>query len=109
MQLVFTTEGYPALLKTRTRNRFFSERDLSHGNRTTQWVYLTQNPRGRWQVLAPDPDCKAGVICVAGGKTAAQVLPTMVECAYVMGILKRGTRSARSALGSLGSFVTRQV
>jgi hypothetical protein len=105
MQYKMTLEGYPVLLKTKTTSRFFSEDRLA--NRRTPWVYLTQNPKGRWQVLAPDPEQHGEIVCIAGGKNATQVLPVMTEYAYAQGILKRGTPTTQSALMSLGSFVTR--
>jgi hypothetical protein len=110
MQLVYTLEGYPTLLKTRTRSTFFSERSLAHGNRTTPWVYLTQNPRGRWQVLTPDPSEPGNVLCVAGADNVHLAMREFIQEAFSLGILKRGTgmngnpRSTRHALGSLGFF-----
>jgi len=109
MQYIRTIEGYPALLATRTRSRFFLESTLMHGNRKSPWVYLTQNPKGRWQVLAPDGH--GSVQCIAGGKTAAQVIHIMTSYAFEHGILKRGgqrghPQSTKNALFFLGSFVT---
>ena len=108
MQYIKTLEGYPALLKnpTRTPTPFFSERALMRANRTAPWVYLTQNPKGRWQVLVPDPNERGSVLCVAGASTAAQVLPNMVGWAKQLGILKPGTPTTKAALGRLGAFVT---
>ncbi len=110
MQYLKTTEGYPVLLATRTRSRFFSERDLTHGNRKSAWVYLTQNPSGRWQVLTSGSE-PGEILCVAGAPTAAQVLPAFVQTAVDLGILKRGTgmrgnpTSTRRVLENLGWFV----
>ena len=100
MQYITTTEGYPALLKTRTTRKLFSERHL--WNRPSAWVYLTQNPRGRWQVLT---STNGEVTCIAGAPTAAQVLPAMTDAARAQGILKGRTRKTRSALFMLGGFM----
>ncbi len=110
MQLVHTQEGYPALLKTRTRTPkgLIAEETLYHGNRKTPWVYLTQNPSGRWQVIVFDGQ---DVTCAAGASTAAQVLPEFTAQAFALGILKRGKGmqgnppATANVLYSLGSFV----
>ena len=108
MQYITTLEGYPALLKnpTRTPTPFFSERALMRANRTAPWVYLTQNPKGRWQVLVPDPNERGSVLCVAGGKTAEPLLPAMTRYAYEHDIFKYGAFKTLEALRDLGSFVS---
>jgi len=107
MYYTTTAEGYPVLLKTKTRSKFLSETHLPR--RRSAWVYLTQNPSGRWQVLTSDGE--GGVTCVAGAPTPAQVLPVMVETARELGILgKRTDRPndpVRWALYLLGGYVTR--
>jgi len=105
MQYKLTLEGYPVLLKTRTRAAILTQETLLHGNRTTTWLYLTQNPAGRWQVLMPDPEYPGDILCIAGAPTARQVLPVMTAKAYELGIFKRGDRHTKSALGYLGSWV----
>lgn len=102
--LVTTLEGYPLLLDRPTKRRFVVEDMLER--MPQRWVYLTQNPSGRWQVLT---NVTGEVTCIAGAKKPTQLLPLLVRFAKENNILPKRTKRQgsrySSILGRFGTFV----
>jgi len=103
MYIKITTEGYPVLLKTRTKRQFFEAKHLA--SRKSPWVYITQNARGRWLVLTNEGE---DILCIAGAPTCAQVLPAMMDRAREVGILDCPQKRRRSLLHGMVEFLMRK-